>query len=130
MKQPGAERTWHRLCRAAEEEVGQILRSLPGPARARAAGVPCTMEPRPSAELVQDGLGEDTLGLFVGEAYPYEFSSQDPLPRQIILYLANIWEFAQHDPATYREEVRRTYLHELGHYLGLDEDDLEQRDLD
>ena len=24
----------------------------------------------------------------------------------------------------FREEVRKTYLHELGHYLGLDEDDL------
>jgi predicted Zn-dependent protease with MMP-like domain len=34
------------------------------------------------------------------------------------------------DAATFREEVRRTYLHELGHYLGLDEDDLADRDLD
>ena len=130
MKQPGQERTWHRLCRAAEEEVQHILRTLPAPARTQAAGVPCTMEPHPSAELVEDGLDVDTLGLFVGDAYPYEYSSQDPLPRQIILYLENIWDYSNHDPATYREEVRRTYLHELGHYLGLDELDLEQRDLD
>jgi len=30
----------------------------------------------------------------------------------------------------YREEVRVTYLHELGHYLGWDEDDLTARGLD
>jgi predicted Zn-dependent protease with MMP-like domain len=31
---------------------------------------------------------------------------------------------------TFQEEVRRTYLHELGHYLGLDEEALAERDLD
>jgi len=31
---------------------------------------------------------------------------------------------------SYREEVRITFLHELGHYLGLDEGDLFQRGLE
>jgi len=30
----------------------------------------------------------------------------------------------------FREEVERTYLHELGHYLGWDEDDVAARGLD
>jgi hypothetical protein len=38
--------------------------------------------------------------------------------------------FAEHDREEYREEVRTTYLHELGHYLGLDEEALAERDLD
>ena len=33
------------------------------------------------------------------------------------------------DEADYKEEVRITYFHELGHYLGLEEDDLEERGL-
>ena len=33
------------------------------------------------------------------------------------------------DETTYRQEVRTTLLHELGHYLGLDEDDLDDRGL-
>ena len=48
----------------------------------------------------------------------------------IWLFLENIWDYAGRDTAAYREEVRVTYVHELGHYLGLDEDDLEVRDLD
>ncbi len=34
------------------------------------------------------------------------------------------------DEQVYRAEVRTTYLHELGHYLGLDEDELTQRGLE
>ncbi|NCC93758.1 MAG: hypothetical protein EOM10_10815, partial [Opitutae bacterium] len=30
----------------------------------------------------------------------------------------------------YRDEVRVTYYHELGHYLGLEEGDLEERGLE
>ena len=33
-------------------------------------------------------------------------------------------------PAAYREEVRITYLHELGHYLGWDEDEVAERGLE
>jgi len=53
-----------------------------------------------------------------------------PLPAQIILFLENLWDFAEEDEEFFREEVRTTYLHELGHYLGLNEIDLEERGLD
>ena len=49
---------------------------------------------------------------------------------QIILYLENILEECEEAGTGFSEEVRRTYLHELGHYLGLDEDALAARDLD
>ena len=38
-------------------------------------------------------------------------------------------DFAEDDPDTFREEVRITFLHELGHLLGLDEEDLDVRGL-
>jgi predicted Zn-dependent protease with MMP-like domain len=34
------------------------------------------------------------------------------------------------DEEGFREEVRVTFLHELGHYIGFNEDDLEQRGLE
>ena len=52
------------------------------------------------------------------------------MPPQIILFLQNLWVFVRGDEALFREEVRTTLLHELGHYLGLDEDDLTERGLD
>jgi predicted Zn-dependent protease with MMP-like domain len=43
------------------------------------------------------------------------------MPR-IRLFLDNLWDDCNGDLPTYRDEVRITFLHELGHYLGLDED--------
>jgi predicted Zn-dependent protease with MMP-like domain len=56
--------------------------------------------------------------------------SSHPQPTQIILFLENLWQFAEHNEAVYLDEVRITYLHELGHYFGFDEDDLEERGLE
>ena len=53
-----------------------------------------------------------------------------PLPPQIILFLENLWDMAESEEEAFREEVHTTYLQELGHYLGLDEDDLFDRGLE
>ena len=47
-----------------------------------------------------------------------------------MLYLNNLWDFAEGDEAVFKAEVRLTYLHELGHYLGWDEDEVAARGLD
>jgi len=46
------------------------------------------------------------------------------------LFLENLWDFADGDHKVFCDEVRITYLHELGHFLGWDEDDLAARELD
>ena len=76
---------------------------------------------------VDDGIEPDTLGLFVGG----EFAHQDdvPLPAQIILYLENIYNMVEVDEEEFCIEVHITYLHELGHYLRLNEEELEERGL-
>lgn len=89
-----------------------------------------TMERRPSPAFCGDGIEPDTLGLFVGPEFAFKESSATPLPPQIILFLENLWEEAEGDPETFRDEIHTTYLHELGHYLGLDEGDLFNRGLD
>ena len=119
---------WEHLRRLAEREVERTLASLPRALRERAQQLPVTLEPVPNAGLVEDGIAPDTLGIFTGAEHAEE--EHIPLPPQIILFLENLWDFAEGDEAIYREEVRTTYLHELGHYLGLDELDLEERGLD
>ena len=121
---------WKHLHALALGEVKETLGALPAPLRERARDLPVTFERRPNAAHRRDGIEPDTLGLFVGSEFACEESNASPLPPQIILFLENIWDFAEADEAFFREEVRTTYLHELGHYLGLDEDDLFERGLE
>lgn len=116
---------WASLLEIAQAEVAITLRALPQPLREQARTVPVTYEPIPNDSLLADGWDDDLLGLFVGADYANE--GHTPYPVQILLFLENLWEEAGWDEPTYRKEVRKTYLHELGHYLGLDEDELDQR---
>ncbi len=119
---------WRHLQATADEEVKRLLRELPGDIRIRIDGIPIVFERVPASDLVNDGLDPDLLGLFVGDAYPEPGS--DPIPPEILLFLANLWDEAGGDEAEYRRQVRITLLHEIGHYLGLDEDGLIARDLE
>ena len=120
---------WSFLLAQAKSETNQTIQSLPSALRTRVRQVPITFERRPGNALQQDGIERDTLGLFVGEPFSRIGTTTSPLPAQIILFLENIWDAADGDEGEYREEVRATLLHELGHYLGLDEIDLEERGL-
>ncbi|MEQ2007501.1 MAG: metallopeptidase family protein [Limisphaerales bacterium] len=120
---------WSHILALAQEEVRATLAELPDELRERALPLPVVFERVPSAELVADAIEEDTLGLFVGEAFPDGEGGPSPLPPQIILFLENLWDFAEGDEETYLDEVHVTYIHELGHYLGLNEDELDQRGL-
>jgi predicted Zn-dependent protease with MMP-like domain len=112
----------------AATEVEGTLAALPPPLRERARKLPVTLERVPNEGLIADGIEPDTLGLFTGP----EFADEEhaTLPPQIILFLENIWEAAEGGETIFREEVRTTFLHELGHYLGLDEDELTERGLE
>ena len=112
----------------ALSEIEATLAALPEPLREGAEKLPVTFERVPNAGLQADGIEADTLGLFTGAEFAEE--GMVPLPPQIILFLENLWDFAEGDEEIFREEVHTTYLHELGHYLGLDEDDLTERGLE
>ena len=109
-------------------EVEATLVALPKPLRERAEKLPVTFERQPNAGLQADGIEADTLGLFTGPEFADE--GNVPLPPQIILFLENLWDFADGDEKIFRDEVHTTFLHELGHYLGLDEYELTERGLE
>ena len=114
----------------AARVVEATLRQMPAPLRSRACQVPVSYESRANPGLQREGIEADTLGLFVGESFAEVGNSTEPLPAQILMFLDSLWEYVQGDTERFRVEVRKTYLHELGHYLGLDEEDLQERDLD
>ena len=119
-----------QLTALAESVVSSARRRLPATVRTAAEQVPVCYEPYPNAALQAEGWEPDILGLFVGHEHGGELTEGAPLPPQILLFLENLWDYAEGDEAVYRDEVRLTYLHELGHYLGWDEDEVAQRGLD
>ena len=122
---------FHQLNVTAEEVVARAKHRLPAAVRDAASAVPVCFEPFPNEAIQAEGWEPDILGLFVGHPHGagFEAGGQD-LPPQILLFLENLWDYAGGDEAIYRDEVRLTYLHELGHYLGWDEDEIALRGLD
>ena len=118
---------WYKL---ADRTARAVIDALPGAIRERLAEVAITLDSVPPPdERAEDGDDSDLLGLFTGPSLAEETGVADPMPAAIHLYVENIRDEAGDVPARFREEVRTTLLHEIGHYLGLDEDALEQRGL-
>jgi predicted Zn-dependent protease with MMP-like domain len=122
--------TTTRLTQIAQQVVAAAQHRLPAEVREAAATVPVCCEPYPNDAILAEGWEPDILGLFVGHEHLGELTDADPLPPQILLFVDNIWDLAEGDEAVYRDEVRLTYLHELGHYLGWDEEEVARRGLE
>ena len=118
------------LIRLAALTVGAAQRQLPAELRPLAKAVPVGYESKPDPSVLAEGFETDILGLFQGPAHGTELSQDNPRPPHILLYLDNLWDFAEANESVFRDEVRLTYLHELGHYLGWDEDQVAARGLD
>ncbi|MBM3865848.1 MAG: metallopeptidase family protein [Verrucomicrobia bacterium] len=114
----------------AAHTVGAAQRRLPADLRTLARGVQVHYPAAPAPDVLREGFPPDLLGLFTGTAHGAELAEANPTPPQILLYLDNLWDYAGGDPEAFAEEVRVTYLHELGHFLGWDEEDLAARGLD
>jgi predicted Zn-dependent protease with MMP-like domain len=111
--------------RIIAEEVESTLATLPAEFRERLGPVTILVELRPSRDLVEDGFDPRLLGLFDG-ATSAELESADvpATVTRIVIYSHN-HASAFEDETSLREEVRVTVLHEIGHFFGLDEDDLD-----
>lgn len=120
-----------RLTALAQPVIDAAQRRLPAEVRNHALAVPVCFEPYPNDAILAEGWEPDILGLFVGHEHGGELRDDPaPLPPQILLFLENLWDYAEGDEEIFRDEVRLTYLHELGHYLGWDEEEVARRGLE
>ena len=111
-----------------DRAVQQAAAALPDEFRSRLADVPILVEDVPTPELLKtlDDPAPDLLGLFVGVPLTLKTTRDLPsMPDAIYLFKRNL-ERACADEEELVEQIGVTLRHELGHYLGMDEDDLEE----
>lgn len=103
-----------------QEMAAAVIDGIPEPFRGRLQNVPIVIEDRPHRSLVEDGFDPRSLGLFEG-APDGAVEVLDVLPQRIVLYSHNLLaSFPDDDDLV--EQVEITILHEVGHYFGLDEE--------
>jgi len=114
--------------REFERLVAEALESLPGPFKARLDNVAVLIEDWPSEELLDSlGMGPDEtlMGYYEGTPlteYGREYDMR--LPDRILIFQGPIEE-ACRSRREIAEEVRKTVMHEVGHFFGLGEDQVE-----
>jgi predicted Zn-dependent protease with MMP-like domain len=117
---------FERLAEEALTDVPEIVRRY-------LANVPITVEDLPSDDDLTASdppLSPTILGIFRGAPYGQK-SSADPwshLPSSIVLYQRNL-ERAVADREELEEQIAVTLVHEVGHFLGLSEEELHERGL-
>lgn len=109
--------------------VARVVRELPGDLRRLAENVPVRCEWKMAGHWLDDGVPEDSMGLFSGPAFGEPVDPDCLESPCITLFLAELWDCSEEDCGIFDDEVRTTYLHEFGHYLGLDEQEVEARGL-
>ena len=118
-----------QLERRLGEVVRRVIAELPPDLRTLAERVPVYCEWEMAEHWLEEGVADDSMGLFSGPALN-EPTDPDCLESpSITFFLAELWDYCGEDLPTFDEEVRITYIHEFGHYLGLDESELESRGL-
>lgn len=124
-----------RKRRLFDKQVERVLARLPDDILRLLDEVPLHVEDRPSRRLRQE-LGvrnpRGLMGCFSGVPLdPIYRWSGNGRPTMMMIYRSGIIEAATDETGrvslpVLREEIRKTILHELGHYHGMDEDELEE----
>ncbi len=114
-----------------EKAVEEALESLPQRFAQMVENVAIAVEDEPSPEDL-DGLEEagdaddsELLGIYRGVALTERTHDMPLLPDEIAIFRGPINRIAQ-TRAEAVAEIRETVIHELGHYFGLHDDDMEE----
>ena len=111
------------------EIVRRVIAELPPDLRTLAEQVLVYCEWEMAEHWLEEGVADDSMGLFSGPALNEPADPNCLESPSIPFFLAELWDYCGNDLPTFDEEVRITYIHEFGHYLGLDESELESRGL-
>jgi len=115
--------------RTFERLVAQTLDGLPSAYRERLINVAVVIAERPTSAELQvspDPERDDLLGLYEGVPYGERGTAYHLVPPdRITIYREPILAVAA-TPAAVRAEIRTTVLHEIGHYFGLTDAELDE----
>ena len=107
----------------------QALACLPAQFAKWVEEVPVILEDEPSPELLEE-IGADEKGELLGSYHGVALTRRSVedsgrMPDQILIFRRPLVAMCR-NPEQLAAEIRKTLLHELGHYAGLDEDDLDR----
>ncbi len=116
--------------------AARIVASLPADLRLKAEELIFAVADRPTAEQLRsigddedDENAGDLLGLYEGTSLvDRKIDDMLVLPDRITLFRLPFAEMCRNEREL-REEIRLTIIHELGHFFGFEEGDLEERGL-
>ncbi|HKQ20217.1 MAG TPA: metallopeptidase family protein [Candidatus Eisenbacteria bacterium] len=120
---------FHLPIRTGEKDfraiLDKVLEALPPVIRDALLEVPVVVEPKPTIAIAdrEPHITPDVLGLFVGTSVGDKMQVTDT-PNVVFLFQRNL-ERAGRSRAEVAKEIKITLLHEYGHYLGFDEEDME-----
>jgi len=107
-----------------EELVGEAVASLPQFFKERLENVVIIVEDWPGPEIQERFRGR-LLGLYHGVPRPQRTVwAQYPSPDMIYIYRKNIEAICRTEEEI-KAQVRETVIHEIGHYFGLTDADIE-----
>ncbi len=111
-----------------ERLVEQALAGIVEPFRSKLENVAVVVEEEPSGELLESlGMsgGETLLGFYEGIPLTERGDSYNlAMPDRIFIFRRPILSICP-NPEDVREEVRRTVLHEVAHYYGISDEELD-----
>ena len=119
--------------------VRQAYKEVPPKVQQALANVDISVEELPGPEVGGPGIFEASdfeegdhesgdgspslFGLYVGVPLPERQGGEPELPDRIVIFRQPILQNCK-SLAEAKKEIRITLLHEVGHYLGMDEEDL------
>jgi len=107
--------------------LDDVLRGLPKKIRDVVAKIPVTVEPKPTPAMADQAshITPEILGLFVGTSIGEKVGAPSGFPDAVLLFQRNL-ERTGKSRAEVSKEIRITLLHEYGHYLGFEEEDMDR----
>lgn len=111
-----------------DQWIQEALAGLPAPFASLADEVSIVVEEEPSAEVLQEfelESEDDLLGLYQGVSIDETsfFQPAGELPARIAIYRGPILRLCRTKDEVIHE-VRDTVVHELGHHVGLDDEEM------
>ncbi len=112
------------------KEVARVLDKLPKQFRKRLHNIEIVVEEKPTSDLLLsvglDPLYDTLYGLYQGIPLPDRSDLYPPiLPDKITIFSEPLLrDFS--DPENLREQIRTTVLHEIAHYFGFDDDEIDK----